>query len=174
MISLKNNAATYHLTTPDDGVLFDIDADGILDHVAWTPAGSQIALLALDRNNNGLIDDGSELFGTSTLRLDGSLAVNGFAALRDADTNRDGRVDLSDHVYSSFRLWIDANHNGISEASELFSLGDRGLVALHLGYQEMPRRDNNGNAYRFAGSALLNVNGIGVVRRVFDVYLREH
>jgi hypothetical protein len=46
------------LTSPEDGVLFDIDADGDLDQVAWTPIGSKVAFLVIDKNGDGIIPNG--------------------------------------------------------------------------------------------------------------------
>src|SRR5262245_26889770 len=74
-----------------------------------TSQDSAVALLALDRNDNGVIDDGSELFGTATRKRDGTLAKNGFDALAEFDLNGDGKIDERDAVYSRLRLWIDAN-----------------------------------------------------------------
>ena len=95
LISLRNNSRNYRLTSAVDGVPFDIDADGVLDQVAWTSTDSDVAFLVLDRNDNGVIDDGSELFGTATRKRDGSLAADGFDALLDLDGGpavSDGRM----------------------------------------------------------------------------------
>lgn len=69
LINLKNNSANYRLTSAAEGVLFDINADGVVDRVSWTEAGSDIAFLVFDRDGNGRIDDGKELFGTATSTL---------------------------------------------------------------------------------------------------------
>jgi hypothetical protein len=174
MINLKNNTANYHLTTRRDGVWFDIDADGTMDRVAWTEPDSEVALLVLDRNGNGRIDDGGELFGSVTSLSTGGTAVTGFDALLDLDGGpalSDGRIDSTDAVYQSLRLWFDRNHNGVSEAGELESLSSAGLVSIYTGYLESLRRDRNGNAYRFVGQANVMKHGVQVPRRVFDVFL---
>lgn len=169
LISLTGGG--YHLTSAHDGVWFDITGTGVLQRVAWTPAGSMIGLLAYDRNGNGLIDDGTELFGNFTILSDGSRAANGFAALLDLDDGL-ARIDHSHRTYSKLLLWFDLNHNGISEPDELISLADAGVTAIYTGYVETPRVDRFGNQFRLQGSALLmNQRGHEVPRRIFDVFL---
>jgi hypothetical protein len=116
---------------------------------------SDVAFLTLDRNGNGVIDNGSELFGNHT--LPGSR--NGFAALLSmAGQNGDGKVSQKDALFVKLLLWHDRNHNGISEALELRPASDL-LEAIGLGYTVSrrlngnPRRDDNGNQYRFEGWA---------------------
>lgn len=72
-----------HLTSAEHGVWFDINATGQPKRVAWTKRNDDVAFLVLDRNGNGVIDDGTELFGTATVRSDGTRALNGFDALLD-------------------------------------------------------------------------------------------
>ena len=94
------------------GVAFDIDANGSLEQTAWASPGT--ALLAWDRNANGWIDDGSELFGSATLLSNGSRATTGFEALGQLDANLDGMIDRQDPGFESLRIWLDANLNGRS------------------------------------------------------------
>lgn len=175
MIDIQNNAASYHLTSPENGVWFDLNANGIPERVAWTHKNSDVGFVVLDRNQNGFIDDGTELFGTSTLLRDGTRAANGFSALLDLDggsSASDGKISETDSVFGELRLWIDSNHNGFSEPDELHTFADVGIAKLYTGYQETPRVDNNGNAYRFRGSATIVRRGVERERRMFDVFLR--
>jgi hypothetical protein len=176
LINLGSNSANFNLTSAVDGVAFDIDNDGILDRVGWTQPNSLLAFLVLDRNHNGTIDNGSELFGTATRKRDGTIAANGFDALLDLDGGTaasDGRIDSRDAIYSQLRLWIDRNHNGLSEPTELMTLSDAGLTAIYLDYHEDHRVDSSGNSYRLFGRALmLNRNGTETPRLVFDVYFK--
>ena len=89
---------------------------------------------AMDRNGNHTIDDGSELFGTATLTTPGVCAPNGFLALRELDTNGDGKIDVSDPPYSQLSLWIDLNHDGQSQANELTTLTQQRVDVLFTGY----------------------------------------
>lgn len=172
LIDLDSNTASYNLTSVDDGVLFDLNADGVHDRVAWTEANTNVAFVALDRNGNGLIDNGSELFGNNTVMSNGRVAPNGFEALRDLDGNRDRQIDAADSVYAQLLAWIDRNHDGQSDASELRPLSEVGVSAILTDYNESHRVDRHGNEYRYVGRAMVVRNGHSQPRRIFDVYLK--
>ena len=133
-----------------DSVLFDHDADGIRTATGWIAADD--GLLVLDRNGNGLIDSGRELFGDNTLLKDGSLASSGFAALAEFDENQDGKIDAQDAVYAQLRVWRDMNQDGISQADELFSLEALGIQSLDLNHQNLNQRQSDGNTLARLGS----------------------
>jgi hypothetical protein len=84
----------------------------------------------------------------------------------------DGRIDSRDPVYASLRLWLDRNHNGLSEFGELLTLSEEGVIALFTQYRESRRTDQNGNRYAFVGSALVEQNGREHRRVLFDVLLK--
>jgi hypothetical protein len=173
LINLQSNGASDHLTSAQKGVRFDIAANGVSLRVAWPRKGTDVAFLALDRNGNGAVDDGSELFGTATRMRDGTVAANGFDALAEFDDDGDGRVDRRDSMFTSLRLWVDRNHNGRSEPLELLTPEQAGIVALNTGYSEARRRDQHGNWYRYRGTALISddYDDDAHRRRIFDVYL---
>ena len=87
-------------------IYFDHDADGVLTKTGWV--GKDDALLVWDRNANGRIDTGAELFGDFTALPNGALAPNGFAALAALDANSDGMLDARDPAFAELRLWCDA------------------------------------------------------------------
>ena len=124
----------FELLSVKDGVYFDEDAKGLTEKTEWI--SSDDALLAIDLNGDGIINDGSELFGTSTLLADGTRAENGFAALAQYDENQDGRIDAQDAVFSQLTVWQDVNSDGISQQDELFSLQELGITGISLDASE--------------------------------------
>lgn len=112
------------------GVKFDLFADGTKVNTGWV-SGSD-GLLVLDRNHDGQINDGSELFGSSTILANGTKATDGYAALRELDTNHDGVVNHDDAAFADLRVWVDSNSDGISSTSELKTLDDLGIKQLNL------------------------------------------
>jgi hypothetical protein len=131
-------------------VYFDFDADGVLTKTGW--AGKNDALLVWDRNANGSIDTGAELFGDFTPLPNGTLAPNGFAALAALDSNGDGVIDASDPAFAELKLWRDASQDGISQGGELISLTDAGIVSLNLANTLKNQRLANGNQLTREGS----------------------
>jgi hypothetical protein len=145
----------FRLTDVDGGVLFDIRGDGVKSQMAWTAPGSGDAFLGLDRNGDGVINDGSELFGSFTPQPR-SDHPNGFIALAQYDKrenggNGDGVIDKRDRIYDSLVLWIDDNHDGISQTGELHSLASLGVEAIDLRYYEDRHHDRFGNYFKYRG-----------------------
>jgi len=93
-------------------------------------------MLVLDRNGNGTIDNGRELFGDSTIKSNGQTAIDGFDALADLDGNHDGIVNSNDAQFSNLRLWRDLNQDGISQTGELFTLASQNIVGIHVASTE--------------------------------------
>jgi len=124
-------------------VYFDHDGDGVLTKSGW--AGKEDALLVWDRNSNGTIDTGAELFGDFTVLPNGTLAPNGFAALAALDANGDGVIDASDPAFAELKLWRDVSKDGVSQGGEFITLAEAGIVSLNLANPLKNQRLSNGN-----------------------------
>jgi hypothetical protein len=164
----------FSMTDAGGGVVFDILNDGVPLPISWTVAGSTNAFLVLDRNGNGTIDSGAELFGNITPQPVTPAAANGFIALAEYDKkpnggNGNGRVDSGDSIFSHLRLWQDVNHNGTSEPNELHPLSELGVKAIDLDYKESKRTDQHGNKFRYRAK-VYDVDGTHMGRWAWDVF----
>lgn len=173
-ILIDINGDGFALTDQSHGVSFDLNADGQPDQIGWTTRGSDNAWLAFDRNGNGRIDNGSELFGNATPQPP-AIEPNGFLALEQFDRpvaggNGDGWIGPADTVFDVLRLWQDVNHNGISEPSELHRLTELGIRRIELDYRTANRTDEYGNRFRFRAK-VKDTPDAQVGRWAWDVYL---
>jgi hypothetical protein len=132
------------------GAYFDHNADGFAEATGW--ASPEDGLLVWDRDANGTIDSGRELFGNQTLLQSEQLAANGFAALAEWDGNSDGKIDASDSIWGSLRIWQDADGDGFSAADELLTMAQAGVLSIDLGYSAGSGPDANGNSEWLEGT----------------------
>jgi hypothetical protein len=165
------------MTDAEHGVNFDMAGNGVTARVSWTAAGSDDAWLVLDRNGDGVVTNGLELFGNATTQQAPPVGLNknGFNALAEYDKpahggNGDGVISQQDVVFSALKLWQDLNHNGVSEPSEIHSLKDLGLKTLSLDYKESKRTDEFGNRFRYRAK-VKDTHDAQVGRWAWDVFL---
>jgi hypothetical protein len=165
----------FHLTDVSDGVEFAIIPGRVRVRTSWTDARYHNGWLVLDRNDNGKVDDMSELFGNLTEQPKDE-SPNGYKALAVFDEaanggNGNGLIDPSDSVFSRLAVWIDSNHDGESQTNELFSLSQLGIAAFKLAYKDTPKVDENGNAFKYR-SSVHYASGQNNDRITYDVYLQ--
>ena len=136
------------------GAYFDHNGDGVSHKSSWI--SKEDGILAYDRNGNGKIDDGGELFGnfTQIKDKDGNqrLAKDGYEALKEFDSNNDGLIDNKDDKFKDLKIWQDANSNGISDEGELKSLDELGIASLSLNHNEVNEDLGGGNTLSLKGN----------------------
>ncbi len=126
-IVLDLGAAGVAFTPIGSGVQFDLNADGMVDQVAWTTG--EDGILAYDVDGSGTIDSGSELF---TPWFAGGLYTSGVEALASLDSNADGVINADDTHFYDLRVWLDADVDGVSDDGELSSLIAQGIASISL------------------------------------------
>jgi hypothetical protein len=160
----------YRFSEAHQGVWFDLNADGLLEKTAW-PRDASVGFLFIDKNGNGLPDDGSELFGNAMRMKSGAPASNGFQALLEYDTNGDHAITAADHRWNHLRLWFDRNRDGQAAAQEITGIQDAGVRSLEIDPTWTGRRDRYGNVLRW--KAMFETENAGSVHRrpYYDIYL---
>ena len=138
----------------DSNAFFDLDNNGFAEKTSWV--GAKEGLLAYDKNGDGIINGGNELFGDRTLMKDGkTLASSGFTALAEYDDNKDGKIDSNDAMYTLLRIWQDSDGDGIASAGELKQLVDLGVVSIGLSYSNTGVTDGANNVQVRTGTFTL-------------------
>lgn len=165
------NRDGVHLGPAGRGVNFDVNADGFTDLVQWVKSGGDEAFLALDRNRNGVVDDGSELFGVGTPLFEGGNALNGFVGLAQYDApllggNDDGLISAEDAIWPELSIWLDRNADGTSTSGEMLRPTDLGFTSFETIPKARRKRDEAGNSLPYWAKAIIRNKKTDMV----DVY----
>ena len=138
-------------TTLENGVYFDHAVDGFKELSAWV--ADDDGILVLDKNQNGIIDDGSEIFGDNYVKLDGSKATSGFDALTDFDLNNDGKITTDE--FGDIRV--------LKGDGTLLTLEDAGIQSINLTYTNKNKKDDIGNVQKTDGTFVKTDGSTGVI-----------
>ena len=130
ILDLDGNANNNTVGIDDGGVHFDPGGAGFAEKTGWV--NPEDGLLVRDINQDGIINNGSELFGQYTQLRDGSLAESGFEALLDLDENGDGIINELDTAFQQLSIWQDDSADGITDQGELTTLTEREITAFNL------------------------------------------
>jgi Ca2+-binding RTX toxin-like protein len=149
------------------GIYFDHDGKGLAESTGWIATDD--GFLVLDKNSNGKIDSGNELFGANKQLLLAEPVKNGFLILAAYDNNKDGVINTDDLIYSDLRVWKDLNSNGISDDGELFTLVEAGVKSIVLSFSEQLVTDSNDNQHLQFGQYL---DITGVSHSIEDVWFK--
>ncbi|HYD60843.1 MAG TPA: calcium-binding protein [Noviherbaspirillum sp.] len=131
------------------GIHFDHDGNRFAETTGWVDTDD--GLLAWDRNGDGKIDRGAELFGNQTILPNGSKAANGFSALAVLDANSDGKITASDTSFAQLRVWKDTDGNAMVSDGELLSLNVAGVQSLNVAFSTQTHTDAQGNQHLQVG-----------------------
>jgi len=168
---LDLNGDGVNTTDLDDMVWFDLDGNGAKDRITWTNGATMEGFLWVNLTGKNRVDDGSELFGIGTVLPNGSKARDGFQALSVYDDsarggNGDGVIDASDWVWNRLRVWVDANHNGTCEPTEVHPLHKFGVEGISLAAVSTNVVDGSNNGHYLKGRYWRHV---GSQLRYFDI-----
>jgi hypothetical protein len=189
-----------HMGDGGVGINFDMNGDGDPTLMQWVQYGGNEAFLVQDLNNNGVIDNGMELFGTGThllgqdvinrpglnqsnsksIRLASAapvLAANGFVALAQYDQpalggNDDGIISSEDQIWSGLSLWLDDNADGVCTADEMLQLADVGITRLDIIPKQNNRQDPAGNSIPLWSWAVDENNSSHNKYKMVDVFFK--
>lgn len=156
--------------TDNMGVTFDFNNDGELIRTGWVHP--EDGLLVMDRDKNGIISNGNELFGEHSPVLSFNINdKNGFSSLSSLDSNCDGLINQDDISWSELLVWKDNSMDGISQSDELFSLETIGISSIGIDAQRSFFYDENGNFHKLTANVdWVNGNKTDITDVLFHEY----
>ena len=163
VLDLNSNGITSS-SLANSSVYFDYDGDGVIEKTAWIESGD--AFLVYDKNNDGIISDGSELFGEHFKLSSGKNAKDGYEALKEFDSDGNGIINKLDAKFSELLIWQDTNLNGITDSGELKNLSDLGITSIGLPIAENFSIAENGNIITNKSTFTQN----GLIKEIKDIW----
>lgn len=159
-------------TSPENGAPFIMLPSGGPALWAWPAVGKdRVGWIVRDRDGNGQIDSGSELYGGATPQsTPAGQPRHGYTALKEEDTNGDGRITSDDVNFSHIAVWFDRNRDGITQNGEIVPLGRLGIVSLDTNYQTISQVDRFGNRFEFQSKAVQQRGRVMRELVVYDIY----
>ncbi|EBR8158690.1 hypothetical protein DOA20_26630, partial [Salmonella enterica subsp. enterica serovar Newport] len=151
-IVIDLNGDGVHTLSKSAGLIFDHDGNQFAENTGWV--SPEDGLLVLDKNNDGKIGSGNELFGSNTVLSNGQKAQDGYEALREYDENHDGVIDKNDSIWSQLKVWQDKNSNATVEDGELFTLEQLKIAGIKLNYKNINSTDSEGNTHLQQGEVI--------------------
>ncbi|MFN3826112.1 MAG: calcium-binding protein [Micavibrio sp.] len=161
VLDLDHSGTIELISLANSETYWDGNVDGFANVSGWVTGGD--GFLALDVNENGRIDDNSELFGT--------VDTDGFTILAQYDTNLDGIISAGDEVWDDLIIWIDSNENGYSEETELYILADHDIISIDLGATEVSQT-NQGHAVTHISTFTVDTGSGTANYAVHDVWFQ--
>jgi Bacterial Ig-like domain/Bacterial Ig domain len=149
----------------DHSVQFDLRNTGTAQTINWVDHHD--GFLALDLNHDGRITSGAELFGDHTVLPNGSLASDGWTALKALDNNGDGTIDQKDTAFEDLLLWVDGNGDAVTDVGELKTLADFGIKSISLNHNNDAVVQNGNVLQGFSTFATQD----GAQHEIVDVFL---
>ena len=137
---LDLNGDGLHTLSLEEGVYYDYLSDGFDRKTGWL--SEEDGFLVYDKNQNGIVDNGSELFGNTAQKEDGSYYGTGLEMLKAMDSNQDGVIDSKDDIWSQLAVWQDKNSDGISQKEEMLSMDSLGITQFSLESENIQQTDN--------------------------------
>lgn len=144
----------------DYGTYFDLDGDGQATLTGWVQPDD--GLLAIDLNDDGKINDITELFGNGT--------TDGFTLLSAYDSNSDGVINTNDSQFGELLVWIDANSDGVSQEGELHTLTDLNISEISLNAVRLFDEEIAGNSITHEATYIID----GSERSIVDVWFDDN
>jgi Cadherin-like domain len=156
VLDLNGDSTITTVSNANSNVKFDWNDTGFKAETGWVAPTE--GFLMLDRNSNGIVDSGKELFSNGAV----DSASRGVRSMSWVDSNGDGVIDGTDPVFAALRVWQDANSDGKQNVGEMKTLAELGITKLDYNQARFTR---NGQEFSMA-SPEIEASTVGVSENV--------